>query len=122
MKIVKITDIVVGDRLRPLNEEAVERLVVSIRRHGLLQPITIRYDEDKAPHLVAGRHRMEAVWRLNRNDIAAIEFAGGSPRMAEVAENLHRRELTKEERDVQGSRRLPERCAQRGRDGGLDLI
>lgn len=109
---IPIDDIfVVGER-RAVNDEAVSALVASIGAIGLQTPITVRIAEDvpdpetgevfsSAYAVVAGRHRLEACRRLDWRDIPAIvrdcdEIEG---ELIEIAENLHRLDLTKEQRD-----------------------
>lgn len=88
-------------RARGLNTEAVDRLAESIRRIGLQTPITVRYDDASGDViLVAGLHRLEAARRLGWEMIPAI-YTDGTPdeaRMWEIAENLHRADLSAVER------------------------
>jgi ParB-like chromosome segregation protein Spo0J len=92
----------VGNRLRPLNEAAVESLVESMKRLGQLQPISVYISRDGV-YLVAGAHRLEAAKRLGWGDIAAIIVTGDEieRELQGIAENLHRAELTTLERDTQ---------------------
>jgi ParB-like chromosome segregation protein Spo0J len=55
---VKPGDIIVGDRLRALDRESVERLKESISRIGLKTPISVRLNE-QGWTLVSGRHRLK---------------------------------------------------------------
>lgn len=101
----------VGERHRPVNAAAVDRLAESMRQIGLRQPITIRVvDEYMEPDgeiiegvavLVTGRHRLEAARQLGWSHIDAIDAddTDMSAEMWEIAENLHRLDLTKEQRD-----------------------
>jgi ParB/RepB/Spo0J family partition protein len=95
-------DIIVGERLRPLNAERVAELERSIAAIGLQTPITIRHIDGK-PILVAGGHRLKAVRNLGWTEIPVREFDGDdrAARMWEIAENLHRAELTVLERSEQ---------------------
>src|SRR5215472_12769199 len=95
-------DIIIGERLRPLNAERVAELERSIAAIGLETPITIRHTEGK-PILVAGAHRLQAVKNLGWTEIPVREFNGDerAARMWEIAENLHRAELTVLERSEQ---------------------
>ncbi|KQZ99565.1 hypothetical protein ASD64_14635 [Mesorhizobium sp. Root157] len=101
---------------RVLCEESVVRLMESIRKIGLLSPpIVMRRDgividgevEDNVPVLIAGRHRVEAWRRLGHSKIACIEIRDVSDldaELIEIAENLHRAELTALQRDEQIAR------------------
>lgn len=102
---------VLGDR-RPAEAGAVDRLSGSIQKIGLRTPITIRQAEitdDESGEvfvayaLVVGRHRLEAFRALGRERIPAIvrECDETDARLWEIAENLHRAELTALERDEQ---------------------
>jgi ParB-like chromosome segregation protein Spo0J len=89
--------IIVGDRLRQLNRDKVEVLKQSITRIGLKVPISVRYVSDEyGCDLVAGLHRLEACRELGWEEIPVREETGSADdaRMWEIAENLHRAELT----------------------------
>jgi ParB/RepB/Spo0J family partition protein len=104
-----------GDR-RALNEAAVASLVESIKSIGLQTPITVRGDDTIADPdtgeviggyaLVAGRHRLEACRALGYERIPAVvrECDEIDAELWEIAENLHRAELTVLERDTQVAR------------------
>jgi ParB-like chromosome segregation protein Spo0J len=102
--------IFVGERHRALNDDAVVRLQASISEIGLRHPISIRIVDEMeidgeliagVPVLVTGRHRLEAVRRLKwqRVDCIEIEDDAIKAELWELAENLHRCDLTKEQRD-----------------------
>lgn len=98
---------------RPVNPATVDCLVQSIEKLGLLSPITVRFRDDVdipgegrvdgVAILVAGHHRLEAVKRLGWSHILAVVMDDDdiSARLVEIAENLHRAELTALERDEQ---------------------
>lgn len=97
-----IDRIIVANRLRNrCDEGTVQRLMDSIQKIGLQTPISVRPDNDDLLHLVAGRHRLEAVKRLGMETIDCVRMAGTNDeaRMWEIAENLHRADLTVLERD-----------------------
>lgn len=107
---IRVDDIEIGERHRALSDDAVDRLLASIREIGLRQPITVRVVEEMmvggeltagVPVLVAGRHRLEAAKRLGWSHIDCIEIDDNAiaAEMWEIAENLHRLDLTKEQRD-----------------------
>lgn len=88
-------------RARGLNPEAVNRLAESIKRIGLQTPISVRYEEETGDvALVAGLHRLEAARQLGWETIPAIYTTGtvDDARMWEIAENLHRADLSALER------------------------
>lgn len=91
---------------RAFDPETVDKLKVSMAEIGLLNPITVRHEERGLPAiLVAGRNRLEAARQLGWEAIDAVEmrdpFVAPHPDfadLAEIAENLHRRELGEIER------------------------
>ena len=91
--------IIVPPGMRALNENVVARLVESIAAIGLQQPPTVRWEGDDLI-LVAGRHRLAACIQLGLPIIACDVFEGDATeaRLWEIAENLHRAELTEAER------------------------
>lgn len=102
--------IFIGKRHRSLSEDAVSRLVESIKTIGLKQPISIRVVDEMevdgvltagVPVLVAGRHRLEAVKQLGWTHVDCFELGDDelTAELWELAENLHRHDLTKEQRD-----------------------
>jgi ParB-like chromosome segregation protein Spo0J len=104
-----LTDVFVPDGRRPVNPKVVERLKESITKIGLMTPITVKIVDnymdpvegeiEKASVLVAGRHRLEAVRALGHKEIDCFVWEDEtSARMWELAENLHRAELTVQQR------------------------
>ena len=100
----------IGERHRALSEDAVHRLAKSMEQIGLKSPISIRIADDvvldgKAcdgvPILVAGAHRLAAAKQLGWDNIDCIEVDDDpvTAELWELAENLHRCDLTKEQRD-----------------------
>src|SRR4051794_4547982 len=96
-------EIQIGDRIRRnLNREAVDRLKESIAKIGLKTPISVRYlGDEEGFFLVAGRHRLQACLELGWTSIPVQDEGGSSldARMWEIAENLHRADLTALEHD-----------------------
>lgn len=97
-----IDDVVVGEGRRMLDRSIVNRLAESIEQIGLQHPITVRQRGEKY-HLVAGHHRLEACKKLKREHVPAIivKMTNDEARLWEIAENLHRADLKKLERDEQ---------------------
>jgi hypothetical protein len=103
---VPIELVEVGPRLRPINEEAVVALAESMKCLGQLQPISVYTSEEFAALLVTGAHRLEAAKRLGWKLIDVV-YVGGDDierELQEIAENLHRAELTALERSNQIAR------------------
>jgi uncharacterized ParB-like nuclease family protein len=99
---ITIDDIDILDGRRQVNPAAVKRLADSIDQIGLRHPITVREKGDRYI-LVAGRHRIEAFRKLEREHIPAtiVKMTNDDARLWEIAENLHRADLSKLERDEQ---------------------
>lgn len=107
---LRLDDIQIGERHRALASDAVERLAASMREIGLMQPITVRVVDEMmldgdltagVPVLVAGAHRLAAAKKLGWSHIDCIEVEDDdiAAELWEIAENLHRLDLTKEQRD-----------------------
>lgn len=108
---LRTDDIQVGDRHRALSTDAVDRLAASMRDIGLRQPISVRIVDEMmvdgdltagVPILVAGAHRLAAAKALGWTHIDCIEVEDDpiSAELWEIAENLHRCDLSKEQRDA----------------------
>ena len=97
---ITIDDIDIPENRREVNSASVKRLADSIDKIGLRHPITVREKGDRYI-LVAGRHRIEAYKKMGIEHIPAtiVKMTNDDARLWEIAENLHRAELTKLERD-----------------------
>ena len=96
---VPISEIVVGARLRALDDEKVREIAKSMARTALRHPITVRWVDNQIM-LVTGRHRLEGAKVLGWQDTES-EFIAGDDidvQLWEIAENLFRAELTVLER------------------------
>src|SRR5215467_14952996 len=95
--------VTVGNRLRPLDDERVNALAESMRMFGLQNPIIVWLENnDAAPVLVAGRHRLAAAVKLGWDEIECSFIYNADEidrQIIEIVENCHRNDLTKEERD-----------------------
>jgi len=109
MTSLKIDDIVVGKRMRSGGD--VSDLAESISAIGLLNPITVvmrrqmagGLEKLEAPVLVAGQRRLEACRRLGWEEIEAnvVELYDLDIQLAEIDENIKRKDLTQLERSEQ---------------------
>jgi ParB-like chromosome segregation protein Spo0J len=110
-RIVPDTINVAANPLRPLIDADVKRLAASMQQIGMMTPITVRYHEnipssvdcDDSFELITGRHRLAAALSLGWDEIDAVEIecSDVDAKLWEIAENLHRAELTKLQRDEQ---------------------
>lgn len=108
---LSIDTIHIGERMRPVADDSrVAALASSIKDIGLQTPISVRVVESvmidgeevwHVPVLVAGRNRLEAARQLGweRIDCFVLTADDVEAQLWEIAENLHRVGLTKEERD-----------------------
>lgn len=99
---VPVGDVEISEGRRPADSDVVKRLAASIREIGLQHPITVRARDSKFV-LVAGRHRLEAARLLGEEYIraAVVRCSDVDARLWEIAENLHRAELSVQERSDQ---------------------
>ena len=126
----------IGTRMRPVADDArVAALAASMGDIGLHTPISLRMVEKveidgeevwHVPVLIAGRNRMEAARRLGWTHIDGYLLPADhiEAQLWEIAENLHRVGLTKEERDVHIRRYaelLKEREAEKAKAGPDNL-
>ncbi len=101
------SDVTVRDRLRPLDKARVGELAESIRKLGLMHPVSVRLEAGidpndltaRCPVLIAGRHRLAACDQLGvLVECAIFDGDADDARLWEIAENLHRADLTEAER------------------------
>lgn len=118
MEVLDIALIEAKPGRRAVNDDAVAALAQSMTAIGLRTPISVRYYEDRpawmlhgetddALVLVTGAHRLAAAKRLGWEKIEAVVHYQGDEidaELWEIAENLHRAELTALERDEQIAR------------------
>lgn len=108
---MKITSLPIGSirrhpHSRPINDASLASLSESIEVMGLINPIRVRGHADGGYEVVAGHHRLAACSLNGWQEIACIIVDEDDVRaeMAMIAENLHRAELPKLERDEQVAR------------------
>jgi ParB-like chromosome segregation protein Spo0J len=101
---VRIDEIAVGEPRRSIDNKKVKELAESLSEIGLKSPVTVRTREDgQGVELVVGRHRLLAAKQLGWDIIDARLMDGDSTdaRLWQIAENLHRTDLTPLERAEQ---------------------
>jgi ParB family transcriptional regulator, chromosome partitioning protein len=93
------------------NEEALEELASSIEKHGLIQPITVRYLGQKRFELISGERRLRATKLAGLDDIPAYIREANDEEIIAFAliENIQREELNPLEIAL-GYQRLIEEC------------
>jgi ParB/RepB/Spo0J family partition protein len=100
---ISVGQVHVSDGRRGAARDKVRAIAESISASGLINPITVRELRDGATFvLMAGRHRLEAFRHLDRNSIPAFVMPSSTTndeaRMVEISENIHRAELTVQEK------------------------
>ena len=104
-KRILISDIVIPERLRAVEEEHALAIAQSIVEHGLINPITVRSTpaaKSGKYTLVAGAHRIRAEQINEEPEIDAMIVAGdkAEAQLIEITENLFRNELSVIDRAV----------------------
>lgn len=104
-KRIAISDIVVPERLRAIEEEHAIAIAQSIVEHGLINPITVRATpaaKGGTYTLVAGAHRLRATVLNDEDEIDAtvIQADKAEGQLLEITENLFRNELSVIDRAV----------------------
>lgn len=100
---VNIDTIDAGDRLRPVDPDYVALLAASMAERGLDTPIVITAGgPDGNSRLIAGAHRLAAARSLGWEEIEAEirDLSEDEAQLAEIDENLVRRELSALDRAV----------------------
>ncbi|HIW58077.1 MAG TPA: ParB/RepB/Spo0J family partition protein [Firmicutes bacterium] len=80
---------------KKIDEDGLAELISSIKRHGLMQPITVRQVKPFEYELIAGHRRLEAVKRLGEVYIQAVVIEAEDKESAVMAlvENIQRENL-----------------------------
>ena len=102
---VQISNVIVPDDHRKVDQEIVSMIAKSIRTNALLHPIVVQRREivralgtvkETQIFLVAGAHRLRAAELAGLKDIPAIFLEGGDRRalLVSIEENLCRKDLT----------------------------
>ncbi|MBX8802525.1 ParB/RepB/Spo0J family partition protein [Ochrobactrum sp. MR28] len=97
-KRLRLDQILVGDRLRHIDDDHALVIGLSMLEHGQQTPITVRATPaaEHAYTLVAGGHRYRGA-ELNEweeIDVIVVKANGVEAQRLEIAENLHRNELS----------------------------
>jgi ParB family chromosome partitioning protein len=77
------------------DEEALNELVMSVKEHGIIQPITVRRAADQQFQLITGERRLRAAEKAGLKRIPAYVREAGDEHMLELAlvENIQREDL-----------------------------
>lgn len=89
---VRVADVVVASRLRPVSEAGVESLIASVAETGVMKDaIHVRKKKDGTLVLLAGAHRLEMARRLGWDEIEAkvwTDVTDDWARLIEIDDNL----------------------------------
>lgn len=93
------------------NEEALEQLATSIKKHGLIQPITVRHIGEKRFELISGERRLRATKLAGLQTIPAYIREADDEQVIAFAliENIQREQLNPLEISL-GYQRLIDEC------------
>lgn len=93
---LKVSDIEVGERFRKDYGE-LRDLMHSIRTQGLINPITV-VEQSGIYHLAAGGRRLRAIQEIGMEEVQVRIYSDGFDeldlRILELAENIHRKDMT----------------------------
>ncbi len=98
VKNINISDIIVNNRYRKIDEAFVKNLAKSIKEDGLINPIFVTQDNI----LVAGNHRLEAYKLNNQNtipcNVAQFKLTNEDKIIMEMSENIIRNDIKKSDK------------------------
>lgn len=107
LKTIPISEIFVGQRIRPIDDEAALAIAASMAERGLINPITVRptpaANGGKTPYtLVTGGHRLRAAELNQWHEIEAniVSMDAVEAQLTELSENIYRKELSKLDRAI----------------------
>ena len=94
---IKIENIL-PNRMQPrivFEDESIDELAESIKKHGIINPITVRRLGNKY-EIIAGERRFKASQSIGLKEIPAIVIEADDKKTAELAlnENIQRKELS----------------------------
>lgn len=97
---------------KDFKEDALEELADSIKKHGLIQPVTVRYIGEKRFELISGERRLRASKLAGVDEIPAYVREVNDEQMIAFAliENIQREQLNPLEVAL-GYKRLMEECS-----------
>ena len=78
---------------KEFDQGAIEELAQSIRKNGLLQPITVTQNGGGRYVIVAGERRFRAVQTLGQDTVDCLVYAGDRALELQLVENLNREDL-----------------------------
>lgn len=107
LKTIPISQIYVGQRIRPIDDEAALAIAASMAERGLINPITVRPTPaanggDTPYTLVTGGHRIRAAELNQWHEIEAniVSMDAVEAQLTELSENIYRKELSKLDRAI----------------------
>lgn len=84
-----------GQPRKRFEQEALEELAASIKAHGIIQPITVRYVQDKKYQIISGERRFRASQLAGLQELPAYVRLANDQELLEMAliENIQREDL-----------------------------
>ncbi len=97
-KQLSLSHILIGNRQRPIDRDYAAVIGASMKEHGQLQPIVVRATPaaERPYTLVIGGHRCTGaeIHDIEMLDAIVVKANSADAQMLELAENLHRRDLS----------------------------
>lgn len=97
-KQLSLSQILIGNRQRPIDRDYAAVIGASMKEHGQLQPIVVRATPaaERPYTLVIGGHRCTGaeIHEIEMLDAIVVKANSADAQMLELAENLHRRDLS----------------------------
>ena len=102
VELLNLSEITVADRLRSVDEDWAKAIAQSIEINGLMEPIVVRPLKGGGYALVAGAHRFRGLELagLDEAECKILDLTEAEARLAEIDENLMRREMNALDRAV----------------------
>lgn len=84
-----------GQPRKHFEQDALEELASSIKAHGIIQPITVRYIQDKKYQIISGERRFRACQLAGLKELPAYVRLANDQELLEMAliENIQREDL-----------------------------
>lgn len=104
-KSIPISEIFVGDRARPVDEDHAQAIAASMAERGLINPLTVRATNARKgfPYtLVAGGHRLRGgvINGWEKIDVLVVDADQKEAQLIEISENLYTNQLSKLDRAI----------------------
>jgi ParB-like chromosome segregation protein Spo0J len=101
-------EIYIPDTMREIDSDHVEFLVKSIKKVGIIQPLTVGLSDDGGYILRSGQHRLCAARKIGLVEVPVIILNSDDPVLIRITENMCRKNLTpaQEARELREAQKL----------------